>query len=144
MASRKQSSFDGQNSDGGKKNSLESQTGQQVDNYHAKASDFPLKKVTPANGQGVDGFGEQDKLVPWGGNLTSPRHVEIPAEGESDSMSSRQSAVAGNFKVSTNSGESGVSPVSVSIDEGIDCSTGRITGGSLPLKAVYESKVSLG
>lgn len=143
MPDRKQSSFDGQNSNGGSKDSLESQTMEQRDPYRAKASDFPVKKVTPANGQGVDGGGK-DQLVPWMGNLTSPRHVEIPAEGESDSMASRASAVASNFKVSTNSGESGSSPTSMTIAEGIDCSTGRITGGSLPIKAVYEDKVSIG
>jgi hypothetical protein len=140
---RKQKSFDNQNSNGGSKDSLESQTMEQRDPYRAKASDFPVKKVTPANGQGVDGNGK-DQLVPWMGNLTSPRQVEIPNEGESDSMASRASAVASNFKVSTNAGESGVAPSSVSISEGIDCSTGRITGGSLPLKAVYEEKVSIG
>jgi hypothetical protein len=143
MDRKQKSDVDGQNSNGGTKNALESQTPQQKNPYAATGSDFPVKKVTPANGQGVDGPGK-DQLVPWMGNLTSPRHVEIPSEGESDSMASRASAVASNFKVSTNAGESGVSPVSMDIAEGIDCSTGRITGGSLPLKAVFEDKVSIG
>jgi hypothetical protein len=146
MASRKQTSMvDGQNSDGGMKDSLESQTPSQKDPYRAKASEFPVKKISAAHGQSEDAPNEQDQLVPWDGNKESPRHVEIPSEGESDSMSSRQSAVAGNFKVSRNAGESGVAPVSVSITEGVDCSTGRITGGKLTrVDSVFEDKVSIG
>jgi hypothetical protein len=146
MASRKQSSFDGQNSDGGNRDSLESQTMNQKDPYKAQGSDFPVKKVSPANGQGVDGPGK-DQLVPWSGNLTSPRMVEIPSEGESDSMKSRAGAVAANFKVSKNSGESGVAPTSPGMDYTINLSDGRIECAgykSTRVKEVVEDSVSIG
>jgi hypothetical protein len=148
MASRKQTSMvDGQNSDGGQRDSLESQTPSQKDPYKAKASEFPVKKVSAAHGQSEDNSSEQDQLVPWDGNKTSPRHVEIPSEGESDSMASRESAVAGNFKVSRNAGESGVAPVSPGMDYAVNLSTGRIECDGYKgtrVKEVVEDSVSIG
>jgi hypothetical protein len=62
-------------------------------------------------------------------------------------MSSREARVAGNFKVSKNSGESGVAPVSPGNEYSVDLSTGRI--GCTGYKAtkvgeVAEDSVKLG
>jgi hypothetical protein len=147
MATRKQNSaVDGQNEDQmGGKDELVPQTAQQVDSYHAKASEFPVKKVMAGHGQSSDEAG--GGLVPWPGNLTSPRKAEIPSEGESDSMGSRASAVASNFKVSRNAGESGVAPVSPENEYSVDLSTGRIGCSKYKetrVKEVAEDSVSIG
>ena len=126
MAERKQRSFDGQNSDGGSKDSLESQTVGQRDPYRAKASEFPVKKVVAGHGQSSDASGEHDALATLSKNQESPREVEIPGAGAKDSMSSRASSVAANFKVGKNGGESGVAPVSPKNEYSVDLVTGRI------------------
>lgn len=147
MAERKQSSFDGQNSDGGMKDSLEPMNPQQKDPYKAKASEFPVKKISAGHGQSEDS--SDSSLISWAGNLTSPREVEIPGKGGSgsDSMATRASAVSSNFSVGTSSGESGVAPVAPGNEYGVDLSTGRVTCSSYKgtkVKEVAEDSVSIG
>jgi hypothetical protein len=145
MASRKQSSFDGQNSDGGQKDSLESLSPAQKDPYRAQGSDFPVKKVSAFHGQSEDGGGK-DNLATLSSNQESPREVEVSG-GEKDSMSSRQASVAANFKVGTNSGESGVAPVSPGNEYSVNLSTGAVECSGYKqtrVKEVKEDSVSIG
>lgn len=140
---RKQQSGDGQNSNDMSKDNLVPQSPSQKDPYKAKASEFSVKKVSAATGQSEDG-GDQDKLVPWEGNKTAPRDAETKG-GEADSMTTRAGNVAANFKVSKNGGESNTAGTDPGYGEGVDLSTGAISGGTLtPIKAVYEKSVKLG
>jgi len=144
MAERKQSSFDGQNSDGGGKDELVSQSPKQVDSYHARGADFPVKKVSAAHGQSEDQMG--GGLVPWPGNLSSPREVEVSG-GEKDSMTERASRVAANFKVSKNSGESGSAPTSPGNEYSVNLSTGHVECSGYKqtrVKEVPEDEVTIG
>lgn len=118
----------GQNSDGGSKNSLESQLGSQVDNYHAKGSDFPVKAISAATGQdgGAAGSSEgKDALATLSGHQESPRSVEDgDAEGSGGpsgwSEGSRSSRIAAAFPIEASKGESneagGETPVKVYVD----------------------------
>lgn len=128
MASRKQNSFDNQNSDDmGAKDNLVPQTTSHRDPYRAKASEFPVTSVTPANGQGSDDAGQKDKLVSQSYNQIGPRHTQDGPNKENDSMQENAAAVASNFKVSRNQGESSVAPGSPSFPESIDLGTGKIS-----------------
>jgi hypothetical protein len=147
MASRKQSSFDNQNSDEmGVKDSLVTHSPNQKDPYRAQGSDFPLKKVSAAHGQSEDAPGENNKLVTLSTNQESPRDTENKG-GEADSMTTSRGNIAANFKVSRNSGESGVAPVDPGNEYSVNLSTGRIEcSGYKPtrVKEVAEDEVSIG
>lgn len=131
------------------KNSLVSQTAQQIDSYHAKGSDFSVKKVKAATDQsGERGMSEgQDMLATLSENQEGPRHCEDggsmkPTEWQSGG---RSKTVAKCFPVGTNKGEGEDSPSKMSIAVGVDFMTGKITGGNLTrVDSVYEDKVSIG
>jgi len=132
------------------KNSLVDQSMPQIDTYHAKGKDFPVKPVKAATDQsGPHGMAEgQDELIRLGVNLEGPRHCEdagilMPSEWQSGG---RSKVVAKCFPVGKNGGESQVaSPSKMSIPEGVDIMSGKITGGSSTrVDEVFEDKVSIG
>jgi hypothetical protein len=155
--SRKQSSFDGQNSnDLGEQDKLVSIAKNQTNPYLAKASDWPDGK-SPADvgtGQGSGATWESpksggyDSLVMQNKNQMGPRHAETTeSSAMNDSMDERKAAVAAGFKVSTNKGESESKPSAESIPESIDLLTGKISCAGYkasPVGEVGQRDVKLG
>lgn len=96
--------------------------------YDAKASEFSVAHVSARNGQSEDGGGK-DMLVKQSKTQEGARHAQDGVSEANDSMDENASAVAANFKVERNKGESSsmaTSPdlrVSVDFRDGdADCS----------------------
>lgn len=121
----------------------------QMDPYRVKGSDFPNK-----GGSGVGGKPGHDDLCPEAGNQEAPRHAEDPGAGEdgygtpSDWQSGgRSKHVAASFPVGKNKGESEDTPSKVSIPEGVDLISGKLTCSSYKETVVDETpeaSVSIG
>jgi len=119
------------------------------DPYRVKGSDFPNK-----GGSGMGGKPAHDDLCPESGNQVGPRHAEDggPGEGGYGTPSEWQSGgrsktVAAAFPVSKNKGESDQSPDKVSIPEGVDFISGKLTCSGYketPADETPQSDVSIG
>jgi hypothetical protein len=132
------------------KNALVEQNPRQVDTYHARGGDFPVKKVRAINGAGGE-TGEasgQDALVSQSGTQESPRNNESddnePTEWQSGG---RSKIVAKAFPVQTNKGESSDSATSPAMPESIDLATGKIVSkgySATKISEVADKLVRLG
>lgn len=116
------------------KNTLVSQSDSQRDPYKVTGSDFSAKEVNAATGQdGAYGASEgHNQLAAQSENQVGPRYIEdggagsgpgTPTDWESGGRSAK---VAAAFPVKTSKGDGS----SVSLEYGVDCTTGKITGGS--------------
>jgi hypothetical protein len=121
----------------------------EADPYRVKGSDFPNK-----GGSGMGPKPGHDVLCPETGNQEAPRHAEDPGPGEGGygtpsnwQSGGRSGIVAASFPVGKNKGEGEESPSKMSIAEGVDCVTGKLTCAGYKETSVEETpeaSVSIG
>jgi hypothetical protein len=119
------------------------------DPYSVRGNDFPNK-----GGSGVGSKPGHDDLCPESGNQVGPRYCEDGGEGEGGygtptewQSGGRSKTVAAAFPVGKNKGEGDESPEKVSIAEGVDFVSGKLTCSAYketPADETPEASVSIG
>ena len=119
------------------------------DPYRVKGSDFPNK-----GGSGMGGKVGHDDLLSESELQVGPRHNEDGGMGEGGygtptqwNSGGRSPKVSAGFPVSKNKGEGDESPTSVSIPEGVDLISGKLTCSGYketPAMETPQGNVSIG
>lgn len=144
----------GQDSDNkSEKNSLIWQNSNSVDTYHARGTDFPLKKNTDESGMATWGnfkAGGYNDLVDDNVNQCGPRHAEDDGPGSSGAgtpVGRNADTVAANFKIEVNDGEGNNDTGEMSAQVMVDFSSGQISAegySSTPVDETEEPHVTIG
>lgn len=143
----------GQGTDGsGEHDTMATLLGRQIDAYHAKGSDWPVKDVDAADGQSGPKYTAEgkDALATLSQDQEGPRHAEDGGPGKGAgtpsgwSSGERSARIAAAFPIEQNKGEGESEGGQTSIDSYVDLEDGQTCVDSYKQSPFKETPIGYG